>query len=97
MLMRANDGCVDHHVFVVVITGQQLENTLKNPALGPPAIALVDDFPIPEAFRKIAPRHARSISEHNSLHEQPIIRRRAPDVAFATGQKILDPIPLIVT
>jgi hypothetical protein len=96
VLMRAHDSGVDHHVFVVVIVRQQLENSLENPAPGPPAEALVDDFPITEALRKVTPRDARPISEQNGLDEQPIIRRRAADMAFAAGQKILDPIPLVV-
>jgi hypothetical protein len=96
MLVRADNGGIDHHVFVVVIARQHLENAFKNSALGPSAEALVDDFPIAEALRKIAPWHARSISEKNGLHEQPVIRRSATNMAFTTGQKILDPIPLIV-
>jgi hypothetical protein len=36
------------------------------------------------------------LSEKNGLHEQPVIRRSATYMAFATRQKILDPIPLIV-
>ena len=40
MLMRAHNGGIDHHVFVVVITRQRLENTLKNPAFRPSAEAL---------------------------------------------------------
>jgi len=94
--MRAHDGGVEHHVFVVVITRQHLENTLENPTLRPPAKALVDDFPIAETLGKIAPRNAGSISVENGFDEQPIIRRRAADMAFAAGEKILDPIPLIV-
>ena len=96
MLVRADNGGIDHHVFVVVVARQHLENALENPALGPPAEALVDDFPIAEALRKITPWDARSISVQNGLHEQPVIRRSAPDMAFTAGQKILDPIPLIV-
>jgi hypothetical protein len=95
--MRSHDGGVDHHVFVVVIIRQQLEDALENPALAPPAETLVDDFPIAKALRKIAPRHARPIPEQNGFHEQPVIRRRAADMAFAARQKILDPIPLVVT
>jgi hypothetical protein len=95
-LVRADNGGIDHHVFVVVIARQQLENALENPALGPPAEALVDDFPIAEALRKITPWDARSISAQNGFDEQPVISRSAPDMAFTTGQKILDPIPLIV-
>ncbi len=49
-----------------------------------------------QALREIAPWNARPISEKNSFHEQPVIRRRATNMAFTTGQKILDPIPLIV-
>ena len=79
-----------------MIARQQFENTLENPALGPPAEALVDDFPIAETLRKIAPWDARSISVQNGFDEQPVIRRSAPDMAFTAGQKILDPIPLIV-
>jgi len=96
MLMRANNGGVDHHVFVVVIARQLLENAFENPALRPPAEALVDDFPIAETLREIAPRNTGSISVENGFDEQSVIRRRAPDMALAAGEKILDPIPLIV-
>jgi hypothetical protein len=97
MLMRAHNRGVDHHVFVVVIARQQLENTLENPTLRPPTEALVDDLPIAEALWKVSPRNAGAISVQDGFHKQPIIRRRAANVAFAAGQKILDPIPLIVT
>ena len=69
MLVRADNGGIDHQVFVIVIARQQLENTLENSALGSPVEALVDDFPASEALRKIAPWDARSISEKNGLHE----------------------------
>jgi hypothetical protein len=97
MLVSTHDGGVDHHVFVVVIAGQEFENALENPVLRPPTEALVDDFPISETLWKITPWNAGSISVHNGFDEQPIIRRRAADIAFAAGQKILDPGPLIVT
>jgi hypothetical protein len=96
MLVGAHNGGIDHHVFVVGIARQQLENTLENPTLGPPAEALVDDFPIPETRRKITPGDARPIPEKNGFDEQTIIRRRATDMTFTAGKKILDPIPLIV-
>ena len=97
MLVSTHDGGVDHHVFVVVIARQQLEGALENPALHPPTEALVDDFPISETLWKITPWNAGSISVQNGFDEQAIIRRRAADIAFAAGQKILDPVPLIVT
>ena len=97
MLVSTNHGCIDHHVFVIVIAHQQLENPFENTALRPPAKALVDDFPIAETLRKITPWNAGSISVQNRFDEQPIIRRRAADMTFAARQKILDPVPLIVT
>src|SRR5712671_4464109 len=51
VLMSAHDGGVDHHVFVVVIAGQQLENTVENPALRPSAETLMDRFPVAETLR----------------------------------------------
>src|SRR5262249_37229185 len=94
--MSAHDGGVDHHVFVVVITCQQLENTLENAALRPPIEALVDDLPIAKALREIAPRDTSSKSEENRFDEQSVVRRSPSHMAFAARQKILDPIPLIV-
>jgi len=80
-----------------VIARQRFENALENTALGPPMEALVDDFPIAKALRKITPWNAGAISVQNRFDEQPIIRRRTTDMAFAAWQKILDPVPLIVT
>lgn len=96
MLVGAYDGGVNHHVFVVVIFRQQLENALENSALRPSTEALMDDLPIPKALGQIAPRNARSVSVKDSFDEQPIVRRSASHMAFATGQKILDPVPLVV-
>src|SRR5260370_33968006 len=45
MLVRADNGGIDHHVFVVVIARQLLETELKNPALGPPVEPLGDYLP----------------------------------------------------
>jgi len=96
VLVGAHDGGVDHHVLVVVITRQHLENALENPALRPPAEALVDDLPVPETLWQVTPRNAGPISVEDGVNEQAIVRRRAADMAFAAGQKILDPIPLVV-
>ena len=79
-----------------MIARQQLKDARENPTLRPPAIALVDNFPISETFRQITPWNAGSISEENGVGEQPIIGRGAADMAFAAGQKILDPLPLVV-
>ena len=93
VLMGAHDGGVDHHVFVVVIARQQLENALENAAFRPSAEALVHDLPVTETRRKITPGDSRSVSVKNGFDEQPIVRRIAADMAFTAGQEILDPIP----
>ncbi len=56
----------------------------------------MDDLPITKALRQIAPRDASPISVQNSFNEQSVVRRSAAHVAFATRQKILDPLPLVV-
>ena len=96
MLVSAHDGGVDHHVFVVVIACQQLENALENSAFRPPAEALVDDLPIAETLGEVTPRNARPVAAKDRFDEQAIVCRCAANVAFAARQKILDPIPLVV-
>jgi len=94
--MGAYDGGVDHHVFIVMITGQQLENALENPALCPSTETLMNRFPMAETLRQITPGTPGSKSVENGLDEQSIIVRRAAYMSLTPGQKILDPIPLIV-
>jgi hypothetical protein len=96
VLVRTHDRGVDHHVLIIAIAGQQLENTLENTALRLSIEALMDDLPIAKARRQITPRNANSVSKQNSFDEQTIVRCRAFDMAFAARQKILDPIPLVV-
>jgi hypothetical protein len=96
MLMSPHDSGVDHHVFVVVIIRQQLENALENPALRPPIEALVNDVPRAKTLWKIPPRHAGSKSKEYGFNKQPIIRGGAANMALAAGKKILDPIPLVI-
>jgi len=97
VLVSAHDSGVDHHVLIVVIARQQLENTLENTTLRPSIEALMDDLPIAKARRQITPRNAGSVSKQNSFDEQAIVCCRAADMAFAAWQKILDPIPLVVS
>src|SRR6266705_1672361 len=50
VLMSTYNSGIDHHIFVVVIARQQLENTLENPALRPSAETLMDRFPMAETL-----------------------------------------------
>jgi hypothetical protein len=94
--MSAHNGGVDHHIFVVGIARQQLENALENTALGPSAKTLMRALPITEAYRQIAPWNTGSEPIQNGLDEQPVIWCRASYVALTAGQNILDPIPLVI-
>ena len=94
--MGAYDRGVDHHVFVIVITRQHLENSLENPALRPPAEALMNDFPAPETLWQITPGNPCSVSVQDRIDEQSIVGCGAADMALASRQKILDPVPLVV-
>ena len=96
MLVSAHDGGVNHHVLVVVIAGQEPENPLENAALGPSVEALIDDLPVAKALGQIAPRDAGAKPEQNGFDEQPIVRRRAANMAFTARQNVFDPIPLVV-
>src|SRR5450756_3208957 len=97
VLMSAHDGGIDHHVFVVVIACQQLEKALENAALRPSTEALVHDLPVAETRRQVSPGDSRSIPVKNGFDEQPVVRCIAADMAFTAGQKILDPLPLVVS
>jgi hypothetical protein len=97
MLMGPDNGGIEHHVLVVAIFCQCLEDTFKNAALTPSSQALVSILPITEALRKIAPWNARAIAVKHGLDKQAVIRRRSPDVAFTARKKVFDPFPLIVS
>src|SRR5260370_7607435 len=97
VLMSAHNSGVDHHVLVVVITRQQLENALENSVLGPSAEALVDDLPIPETLRQIAPRDTRPIPLQHRIDEQSICGRGPAAMAPPPRQRLIDPIPLVIT
>ena len=94
--MRAHDGGIDHHVLVVGITRESVENTLKNSAFRPSIEALIDDLPIAKALREIAPRDPGPKSKENRFDEQSIVCRSASNVTVAARQKVFDPIPLII-
>jgi hypothetical protein len=72
-LLSAHDGGVNHHVFVVVIAGQEPENPLGNAALGPSVEVLIDNLPVAKALGQIAPRDAGAKPEENGFDEQAII------------------------
>ncbi len=87
MLVSAHNGGVDHHVFVVVIVGQEPENPLENAALGPSVEALIDDLPVAKALRQIAPRDAGANPEENGFNEQAIVPAVPPTWPSRPGRR----------
>jgi hypothetical protein len=96
MLMGANDGAVEHRVFIIGIGGQMLKYPLPDTGFGPTAEAPVHVDAIAEAFGQIAPRHASPTAVENRVDEQPIVRRGYADRAIASGQQVPDQFPLVV-
>src|ERR1700720_874291 len=97
VLVSAHDRGVDHHVFVVGVARQQLENAIENAALRPSVKALVYDVPVAKTRGQITPRDSRSISVKNRINEQPVVCCIAAHMTFSPGQKIFDPLPLVVS
>lgn len=95
--MRAHDGGIQHHVFIVVVGSQVLEYALENTTFTLTAHAPVDVLPVAKTLRKIAPRDAGPIAIKDRLDKQTIVPCRTSDMPLASGQKVLDPIPLIVS
>ncbi len=96
MLMRPDNCAVDHHVFVVVISGQMTKYPFDDTAFTPAAQTPVHVFPVPETGRKVTPWNACTIAMQHPLYEQTVVRRSAADITFTTGEKILYPLPLVI-
>jgi len=96
MLVGTDCSRVEHHVLIVAIFGQGLEDTLENAAFTPLTVPLVGILPTAEALRKIAPANAGAVAENDGLDKKAIIRRGATDMTFTATKKILDPLSLIV-
>src|SRR6266853_3322277 len=76
--------------------GQQLENTVENPALRPSAETLMDRFPVAETLGQIPPGTSSPKAVENRFDEQSIIFGGAAHVSFTPRQNVLDPLPLVV-
>src|SRR5713101_1782937 len=73
VLMRPDNGAVDHGVFVVGISGQVLKNALPNPVLGPAAEAPMGVVPAPQSLWQVAPRNSGAVSIQNRFDESAIV------------------------
>lgn len=96
VLMRAYNGAVDHRVFVVGIGCQHFEYLLPCAALRPARKPRMNLNRVSKTFRQVAPRYACAITVKHRLDEQPVILGGDANMARTAGQKILDPVPLII-
>lgn len=86
MLVRADDGGVDHHVLEVWIAGQGAEHALPHARLRPPVITLEHAVPVAKLFRQLPPVRPRPRNPQYRVHEQAIVPRRPAGVALLAGQ-----------
>ena len=96
MLVRPDDGAIDHDVLEIRITPQGLENPLPNALLRPPIEALEHAVPMPKFCRQIAPRRARPQYPKHGINKQTIVVAVSASVALLARNQIRDKPPLCV-
>jgi hypothetical protein len=87
--VSANQGCVEHEIFVAAVFGESLENALPHAGLGPARKAGVNAFPLPY-------RSGRSCkcATDRSTHRTP--SGGASRIASFPRKHSLNPSPLCV-
>jgi len=96
VLVRPNNGAVDHGVFVVGVGGQMLKDALPHGALGPATEPPVRVLPITKALGQIAPGNSSAVPIHNRFDESAIVAGGYPGVPRLPRKQVLDPLPLII-
>ena len=66
-------------------------------SLWTPVHTLPDRLPATESLGQIPPGAATAVTVEHSLDKEPIVLGRAADVTFTPRQKVLDPVPLIIS
>jgi hypothetical protein len=74
MLMRPDDGGVDHDVFEVWIVGHRLKQPIPYAIFGPSGKADEHAIPIAEVIRQITPGDTCSGEPQDRFYKQAIIR-----------------------
>ena len=85
MLVGAHDGRIEHHELGINVARENLENARKHATFAPSAESLVGWLPVTVPIRKITLRNTRAVAIEDRIDKQPIVGRRAADVAFAAG------------
>ena len=63
MLMSADNGRINHGIFVVGVFRQRFEDTFPDSGFAPTGEASVNDTKISETFRKVSPWDSGPITE----------------------------------
>lgn len=71
------------------------EHTLPRAIRGPPAMAVIDHLPLPEAGRKISPRQTGSLPEQDSVDHAPMTLPTSSSPS-AFGQTGFESSPLVI-
>jgi hypothetical protein len=69
MLVSADGGRIEHHVFTIGIDRQDLEYTFENAAFAPSPEAFVRCLPIAKTLRQIAPWDASAVPVDDGFDE----------------------------
>jgi hypothetical protein len=94
MLMRADNGGVDHDVFEVRVVGHCRKQPIPHAAFGPSGKADEDAVSVAKEIRQIAPGHACSGEPKDCLHKKAIISPSPAGITCLPRQMRLHPLPL---
>lgn len=96
MLMRPDDGGVDHDIFEVGIISHCGEQSIPYAVFGPTRESDEHAVPIAKNLRQIPPRRASSRQPKHCLKKQTIVFASSAGVTFLAGKVRLYPVPLVV-
>ena len=96
MLVRADDGGIEHEIFEVRTITQRIEDTIPYAFLGPSSETLERTVPVAEFIGQIAPRCSSPCDPQNGIDEQTIVLAVPPLVTFFTRTIPLNPRPMRV-
>jgi len=97
MLVRPDDGRVDHDVFEVRVVGHRHEQPVPNAILRPARKANEHTVPVSKNFWKITPRRTRSRQPENGFDKQPVVGSAPPWIADLSRQMRRHPNPLRIS
>lgn len=88
MLMRSDNGAVDHHVFIVMIRSEMAKYLFDHTSFTPASQSPGHIFPVPEtAARKITPGDACTVVIQHSFYEKAVVYSSASDTTLTTRRK----------